>query len=660
VIKLNTDHLKKAWINYVQKEIVDTDRIREVIIDSWTRCRKLNVNPWQKTPANILSREALQLLAVEKIKLIDFCVPYMEMLYSIVRSSGFVITLTDEKGIILKIIGDMDIKNQISSGGFYEGADWSEKSAGTNGIGTALAIEKPIQVYSYEHYCRCAQVSTGSCAPIRDESGLIIGTITLVGYDYNVHSHTLGMAVAVSDAIRNSLKIQKAQREIKLADSYKRTIIDCIDQAVLAVDHHGTITLANHYAIKFLQLRPDVEYIGKPLLGVLPGFNHDLRKIIEGHKKYTDKEILINTQSGDEMFNITSMVITANENDFDGMVLILEAIKRVRKIAHRMTGVVASMTFDDLVGKNPLYLETVKLAKNAGLSDFNVLLLGESGTGKDVFAQAIHNYSSRKRGPFVAINCSAIPRELISSELFGYVEGAFTGARRGGSPGKFEFADSGTIFLDEIGDMPIDLQGHLLRVIEERKVLRIGGHDTIPIDVRIIAATNRNILNDIKSGRFRQDLFYRLNVITINMIPFRERLDDLEDMIRIFYTKLTTSLGRPEQRIPESYIKALQSYSFPGNIRELQNIIERSMIMSPNGALDISHLPQEVLNNRKDYLIDTELSKESIMEDRQKIYCLLLKNKGNVSKTAKEMGIARTTLYRKMDRLGLAKSIGFD
>ncbi len=655
---MNKNDLKAAWLNFIQKEISDPEQTRAEILTSWARCKSNGVDPWKKLPDIILSEEELGSLTASKSRLIKLCAPYLETLYSIVRGSGFVIALTDENGVILTVNGDENIKSQIKAGEFREGAQWSEASIGTNAIGTALVTGAPIQVYSYEHYCRCAQVSTGSCAPIRDESNKIIGAVTLVGYDFNVHSHTLGMAVAASEAIRNSLILRNAQREVKLADSYKSTIMDCIEKAVLAVDPRGTVTLVNNNAKTLLRWQRDIPCIGKPLQDLLPGSNVELYTVLRERKQYTDKEITIVTAFGDERFSVTTRIISSNDTDFEGLVLVLDPIKRVRRIAHRMTGVVASMTFDDLAGKNPRYLETVAMAKSAGRSDYNVLLLGESGTGKDVFAQAIHNHSARVGGPFVAINCSAIPRELIASELFGYVEGAFTGARRGGSPGKFEFADGGTIFLDEIGDMPFDLQGHLLRVIEDHKVLRIGSHEPISVDVRIIAATNRDLLDDIRNKRFRQDLFYRLNVISIHMLPFRERMDDLEEMVHIIYRKLTSGLGLPERAIPESFLKALEDYPFPGNIRELQNIIERSIVMSSDGALSLEHLPRDVLFNRKLAPLSRDIgASASDGGDRDYVYSLLIKNKGNVSKSAQEMGIARTTLYRKMDRYGFTKSI---
>jgi len=654
---LEKSDLKAAWNNYVTSGTDPQKLIRPIIFDSWERCRELNVDPWQKKPNRILQEDEFQLLISDNQALIELCVPYMETLYAFVRGSGFVIALTDSDGILLKILGDDDIGEQIKTGGFLERADYSEQSVGTNAIGTALFLKEPIQVYSYEHFCRCAQVSTGSSAVIFDEAQQLIGSISLVGYDYNVHSHTLGMAVAAADAIHSALVMLDAQKACMVSDAYKSTIMDCISQAVMAVDADGFLTHLNVNAVRLLM--PDIEddYIGKNLQDFLPEENAALFDIIASRRRYTDKEMIVYTSRGALSISITTRVIQTNENGFAGMVVAMDEIKRVRKMVQKMSGAIASTTFDDLVGSAPQYLEAIRIAKNAALSNFNVLLLGESGAGKDVFAQAIHNYSNRKRGPFVVINCSAIPRELIGSELFGYVEGAYTGARKGGSTGKFELADGGTIFLDEIGDMPIDMQGHLLRVIEERHVTRIGGHETIPIDVHVIAATNRNLVEDIADGRFRQDLYYRLNVITIRTVPLRERMQDLPELMQRFYSKLAANLGKSEYPIPDDYFEKLSRYTFPGNIRELQNIIERSLILSADGKLEVSCLPFEVL--RPAGVLPKEGGHESshTKSEKDELYALLMNNKGNISKTAQELGMARSTLYRKMDRFGFQTTI---
>ncbi|MGD9570192.1 MAG: sigma-54 interaction domain-containing protein [Sedimentibacter sp.] len=340
--------------------------------------------------------------------------------------------------------------------------------------------------------------------------------------------------------------------------------------------------------------------------------------------------------------------------------LIIDEIKRVRKMARNFSGAVASLTFDNLIGSSENYLKTIEIAIRASRSDSTVLLLGESGTGKDVIAQSIHNGSNRKNGPFVAINCGAIPRELIGSELFGYVEGAFTGARKGGSVGKFELADGGTIFLDEIGDMPLDMQTNLLRVIEERKITRIGDQDVIPIDVRIIVATNRDLSEEVKNNRFRQDLYYRLNVITIHLCPLRERKKDIPELVSFFYKQLISNMNKKEYPIPKNYLDILSKYDFPGNIRELQNIIECSVNLSMDGLLESDFVPEEILAsiNNKSYNKATRNDNLSLDDiEKLRIEELLAKYEGNITKVSYELGVARSTLYRKFNKYGFTKNI---
>jgi len=235
-------------------------------------------------------------------------------------------------------------------------------------------------------------------------------------------------------------------------------------------------------------------------------------------------------------------------------------------------------------------------SKAAAGSDSTILLLGESGTGKDVFAQAIHNASGRNRGPFVAINCGAIPRELIASELFGYTEGAFTGAKRGGSPGKFELADGGTLFLDEIGEMPAELQTTLLRVLEQKTVTRIGGTEVIPVNVRIIAATNKDLSKEVVRGTFRQDLYYRLNVVSIRLAPLRERKEDIIPLARHFIGHLSAKLGKEPLKLENKVTSLIQSYCWPGNVRELQNVVERALHLAKGNNFTEDLLPEEILS----------------------------------------------------------------
>ncbi|MGS0763505.1 sigma-54 interaction domain-containing protein [Syntrophomonas curvata] len=328
------------------------------------------------------------------------------------------------------------------------------------------------------------------------------------------------------------------------------------------------------------------------------------------------------------------------------------------------SGARAQYCFDDIIGASNALLECIVSARIASSNDSNVLLQGESGTGKEVFAQAIHNASSRAKEPFIAINCGAIPRELVGSELFGYVEGAFTGAKRGGKIGKFELASGGTIFLDEIGDMPFDLQVALLRVLQNRHITRVGDSREISIDVRVICATNKDLRYEIEKGNFREDLYYRLNVISITIPPLRDRKEDIPLLVKYGLEKWDTSHKNTLAILEPGIMDYLQSYSWPGNVRELQNIIERlvsisahrsisfrdlpSEILSPLGNPNpiVTHRPQSLANSRFGY--KQKRKQDLAATEYRKIVNLLYANNGNVSQVAREMGLSRMTLYRKM------------
>ncbi|OAH52796.1 hypothetical protein AWH48_13365 [Domibacillus aminovorans] len=324
-----------------------------------------------------------------------------------------------------------------------------------------------------------------------------------------------------------------------------------------------------------------------------------------------------------------------------------------------------SLTTNDLIGLNDLFLQTIEFARSAAKTKANVLLLGESGTGKEMFARAIHNESKRKDKPFVAINCAAISKELINAELFGYEDGAFTGAKKGGNAGKFEIANGGTLFLDEIGDMPIDLQTTLLRVLQEKEVVRVGGHKPIPVDVRIIAATNKNLFQEIAySGSFRSDLYYRLNVFTIELIPLRKRTEDIIELSSYYLEELGAEMEQPRKDLSEEAAELLRKYNWPGNIRELNNVIERAFYLAGESPfITAHHLPQFIVHysnvsrvNERDILVDSlpdvtyieESIQKSDEHERQVYIKALMDYKGNISKTAKHLGISRTTLYSKL------------
>ncbi|MEY8191795.1 sigma-54 interaction domain-containing protein [Peribacillus simplex] len=313
----------------------------------------------------------------------------------------------------------------------------------------------------------------------------------------------------------------------------------------------------------------------------------------------------------------------------------------------------ASYTFDNLMGRSPAFMEVKGQAKIAAKSDSNVLILGESGTGKELFAHSIHNDSRRAMGVFVKVNCAAIPAELLESELFGYEEGSFTGAKKGGKAGKFEAAEGGTIFLDEIGELPLHMQVKLLRVLQEKEIERVGSTGSIPIDVRVIAATNRNLEEMVSKGEFRLDMYYRLKVLQIQVPSMRERPEDIEILVNHFVEKYQNLMKKRVTGMSEQALRLLRLYKWPGNIRELENIIERAMNIVEEGEMIRSkHLPEEITGHKESVSIRT-LAEVMDETERAAIVSCLEMTSGNKSETAKRLGVSRTTLYEKMNKYGL-------
>ncbi len=332
--------------------------------------------------------------------------------------------------------------------------------------------------------------------------------------------------------------------------------------------------------------------------------------------------------------------------------LLESKLKHYEKVLSRINA--AQYTWDHITGRSAATQQTVKMARKASQTVSNVLLTGESGTGKELFAHAIHHDSQRKAGPFIKINCAAIPSQLIESELFGYEGGAFTGARKNGKKGKFELADQGSIFLDEIGDLPLDMQAKLLRVLQEKEFERISGSKTIKVDVRVIAATNRNLKRMCQDGQFRSDLYFRLNVMSIQIPPLRERMDDLPELIEVLLDKLAQKLDKKRIPISDDARDALAGYHWPGNIRELENMLERSMILADRGEIKSEHLS---LSAGLPHLMSATLNQtlKHTVESAEKtaiVQCLKQVG-GNRSEAARILGVSRSGLYDRLKKFNL-------
>lgn len=315
----------------------------------------------------------------------------------------------------------------------------------------------------------------------------------------------------------------------------------------------------------------------------------------------------------------------------------------------------AKYSWDNIIGNSDKMSQAKFIGKRAAETTSNVLITGESGTGKELFAHAIHNDSARNHHPFVKVNCAAIPSELLESELFGYEEGAFTGAKKGGKIGKFELANTGSIFLDEIGDMPLKMQAKLLRVLQEKEFERVGGNKVIRTDVRVIAATNKNLMHLVAEDKFREDLFYRLNVMTLEIPPLRERKEDIEDLVKVLLKKLSNQIGKYVSGISESTKNCILNHDWPGNVRELENVLERAINLTDSDTILPIHLPVYLKQSNKRIIDGPIRTLKDVIEDTEKdaiVKCLEYTN-GNKLKTAKLLNISRSSLYDKMERYGI-------
>lgn len=369
------------------------------------------------------------------------------------------------------------------------------------------------------------------------------------------------------------------------------------------------------------------------------------------------------TRQGRNVDVMLTSVINSGRGNEKSITLILEAQKHVHRLVQKISGFTAKYTFDAVIGNSPQIQELKSISQKAAQSTANILILGESGTGKELLAQSIHNASDRASGPFVAVNCGSIPKTLIESELFGYESGSFTGAKREGNPGKFELANGGTLFLDEIGDMPLELQSSLLRVLQNHEVIRLGGKYAKYVDVKIIAATNVNLAEAVRNGHFRQDLYYRLNVISIQIPPLRQRQSDIPLLVDYFINTYSRSLHKQPPQVSPDVRAALQNYAWPGNIRELENVIERTVNLLQDSTLTLSDLPTEVSGTAARTssepapapVITSTASEQPApispeIQERNTILAAVIREKGHVKSVAESLNLPTHALYRKLQK----------
>lgn len=620
---------------------VDTTVVSDFVLRSWQRSRLAGVDPETTVRKKVDETIFRHILAANADLLESSRVIMKELFSSLVSGAGSMILSTAECISLHMETSGRDGDTYPSS---KPGMITTEQLRGTNGIGTCVAERRPIEIIGAEHYLTVGHRWSCSAAPIFDSKNQLIAVLNVSQLREKYHSHTLGMVRAAAYAISEQLRLRALLQQ-------QQAIIELLDEGVIVVSRSGEVKLMNSKAASMLGLPAPQQ--GENIYKFMRP-SQMLDNILTGDPHIMDQEAQFPLESGSLSCFFSAMSLTREAC----VVLTFREARRMRGFAARVAGSKAVYTFDRILGDSPPLMEVIEQAKTIARGNTTVLILGESGTGKELFAQSIHNASPRASRPFVAVNCGALPRNLVESELFGYEDGAFTGASRTGKPGKFELADGGTIFLDELGEMPMDAQVSLLRLLQNGEVTRIGGKSSRTVSVRVIAATNKNLEEAVRQHTFREDLYYRLNVFTLVLPPLRSRMSDIELLAEHFLLKFAGSLGKDVRGFTPGALALLRRYQWPGNIRELENVIERMVHMSQGvPSIDIDVLPANILNHEG---IPGGAPRPAVPrgllshQEKETIVRALQEAGGNIRATAKALGISRSGLYVKMRRFGLS------
>ncbi len=647
--KVNLKKIEKEWKKMINNHPINKDIIRPLIYQSWRRSVDNKVNPYTLHQDQIISEKEIEFFYDSKEMEIEYG-DILTEINEIIKQMDLTFTLFDENANLKKIL----TYPQNNSENILKIA--SEHKIGTNAVCLALKENKPVQLFGSEHFNEYLHNANCSAAPIHNADGKIIGVINISSFIAKQTLETLGLVASIAKILDSYLVRKNMLEKLTMCSFTLNEIIEYLPYGIVYVNHKNEITNYNQRLLSLLSINQasDFKFIKEELQNHLNkiDFSQDKNEIDQ-------KETFLKINNRKKSFLISIKKILAySKNEHDSLI-IFEDTNKVLKLQNNLRGNKAEYTFENIIGDNHEIKKAKLIAQKVAESSSAVLIYGESGTGKELFAQSIHNTSPRRDNAFVSINCGAIPSELIESELFGYEPGAFTGALKGGKLGKLELASEGTLFLDEVESMPLNVQIKLLRALSTKKITRIGGTDEIPINIRLISATKKDLLEESDNGTFREDLYYRLNIVTINLPPLRERKDDMPILVKHFVDIFSKQFKSSKIEMEDEFIEALSYYYWRGNVRELSNVIERAiLLMGSEKVLTIENIPKKILEAYQYKSLKTDIN---FMLNKTNNNCELLKageeiiielvlkqEKGNLTKAAERLGISRPTLYKKI------------
>jgi transcriptional regulator of acetoin/glycerol metabolism len=627
------------------------DDMASTIAISHRRSEQFGLCPDLRPDFNPVSGADLSYLVEQNRLLYSHAIPAMETLYQQIANTHNMVLLTDAHGVIVHSLGDADFLEKANRVALTPGVAWSEESKGTNAIGTAIAERVPTTVHADQHFLSANHFLTCSAAPITDHRGNVVGVLDVSGDRRSFHKHTMALVRMSALMIENQLFAATFENAITVHFHTRPEFIGTLMEGIASFSPGGRFLAANRNGLfqlglsyPALQAHTFSSLFGLPVSALYDHYRTAAPDLLD---LCMHNGVRVRGRAELRLTNGVH-VLTGAFDDVPHAAALNQPPARVP--TRRLSGLRYLNTGDT-------QLEQVIDKVNRVLGrDVPIMIMGETGTGKELLAQAIHNDSPRAQGPFVAVNCASIPETLIESELFGYEDGAFTGARKKGAVGKILQANGGTLFLDEIGDMPYALQARLLRVLQERMVTPLGSGKSIPVNVEVICATNHNLRRRIAEGLFREDLYYRLNGLVVKLPPLRERTD-LEIVVKKILAAETESGGI--HTISDEVLRLFKRHKWPGNFRQLTNLLRTAAIMAGDEEeIGLRHMPDDFLDDVAEASASAAAAQQVIasganLEEMElaAIVRSLEANGGNVSATARALGVSRNTIYRKLPHL---------
>ena len=647
-----TDHeIFKLWQEFaIYKKTIQLSEISAEIAASWHRSKNFGLDPFF-ADMHVVSDQELNQRRRKIPELITSALPYMHKLFTLIKEEQAVITLSDADAVILEVLANPSTYPEISYP--KEGTIHSEQFVGTSAIGLALAIDNPVEVIGAEHWRKVNHAWACYASPLHAGKA-IVGCINIACTitEYSNSPTIIPMVSASSNAIERELMFKLKISEQEKIIQQQKTLLEYVDTGIIAIDSLGVIKQINQQALDIFKVQGAWEERSLKDL-----FHSDIQftALAEQGKMLDEQDIPI--KIGSSYAHITCSTYKTELDKLGiNLVILVRTPATVRRIVNKASGANARYSFSDIIGTCPAMEQPLKIAQLASKNNTNVLVMGETGTGKELLVQAIHNASERKNKPFIAINCGALSRELIRSELFGYEGGAFTSAKSSGSLGKFELAEGGTLFLDEIGEMPLEVQAVLLRVLQTQEIVRVGGKYPIAVNVRVIAATHRDLAIAVQEQTFRNDLYYRLNVLSINLPPLRARNGDILKLVEFFLKKFQHQFGKPHLSIDDSVYALFEAYDWPGNIRELENILQRAAVICEQEHITLNDIPSTIVEHQATTSSLNPVTTQTFsLEEgkRDKLIQILKKTNGNIREVSTLLRVSRSTVYNMLNRYNL-------